>query len=86
MQPDACHSCGDNPLKEKVGVNRELSDRHAHDLALTQRLFTATRLGLLQLSDLREDEFEKLSAFYWEWERLSRGAKNADNPVRHQDQ
>jgi hypothetical protein len=78
MSPHACYGCPDNPRgKEKTEEKQDdekLIELYWPDIDLAQRFYHAARLGLLTISDLRETEFQHLSAFAWEWERQSRGA------------
>lgn len=77
MNPTSCHGCPDNPAgKEKQDAqehDKRLIEDHGYELQLTQRLYTASRLGLLTDWNLTEEEFQNLAVFQAEVQKRSRG-------------
>lgn len=77
MNPSACHGCPDNPKGKEQQHEKDndtsLIETYGPELDLTSRHFTSSRLGLLTATELSETEFQCLSVFYWEWEKLARG-------------
>lgn len=82
MCATACHGCPDNPHNGAEREHRTQSLKtYGRDLEHIVRLYDAAKMGLVHLSDIDAEDFERLRMFWGAVERK----RHATNPLPEEE-